>query len=231
MGIILLFAIIGLYIFIVLFDITKNKKILKTVTKPYRGTRSERELVLKLLKHGIPEQTIFHDLYVEKSNGKYSQIDLVVATKVGIIVFEVKNYSGWVFGKGYQNQWTQVLAYGKEKYRFYNPIMQNNWHITALKNKLKRFGKIPFYSVIVFYGDCELRDVSFIPDGTYLTYPKRVIDVINTIVNENEPAVYFDKHAVVNVLKKAVENGDDMEIQNKHIQNLKDMLGKDRIFE
>ena len=42
---------------------------------------------------------IFHDLYVEKHKGHFSQIDLVVVTEVGIIVFEVKDYSGWIFGK------------------------------------------------------------------------------------------------------------------------------------
>lgn len=67
--------------------------------------------MLKLLKYGIPAQTIFHDLYVKKSNGNFTQIDLVVATKVGIIVFEIKDYSGWIFGTGYKPQWTKVLVY------------------------------------------------------------------------------------------------------------------------
>ena len=71
----------------------KNKNLLRTVTKLHRGTRSERDLILRLLKHGIPAITIFHDLYVKKFNSNYSQIDVVVATTVGIIVFEVKNYS------------------------------------------------------------------------------------------------------------------------------------------
>jgi len=36
-------------------------------------------------------------LYIRKHNGDFAQIDLVVATKVGIIVFEVKDYRGWIF--------------------------------------------------------------------------------------------------------------------------------------
>jgi hypothetical protein len=225
------FIIIGFSVFLTIFVNIKNKKLLETVTKSYRGTNTERNLVLRLLKHGIPAQTIFHDLYVKKYNGNFSQIDLVVATKVGIIVFEVKDYSGWLFGKGNQNQWTQVLAYGREKHRFYNPIMQNNGHITALKKQLKQFEKIPFYSVIVFYGNCRLKDVSFIPQGTFLTYSGRILDVINSIMNKNEPANYSDKYEIVRVLKEAVQNGENVNIQNKHIENIRDMLGKDRIFE
>lgn len=59
-----------------------------------------------------------------------SQIDVVVATNVGIIVFEVKDYSGWIYGNGNQQKWTQVLSHGREKYRFYNPILQNRSHIS-----------------------------------------------------------------------------------------------------
>jgi hypothetical protein len=119
-------------VFYAIFRKIRDKKLLETVTKSNRGTRTERDLVLKLLKYGIPAQAIFHDLYLEKTNGEYSQIDLVVAAKKGIIVFEVKDYSGWIFGNGNYREWTQVLAYGQEKYRFYNPIMQNNRHVAEI---------------------------------------------------------------------------------------------------
>jgi len=229
-----MWIIIGIVLFagfISLFVIFRDKKLLNTVTKSDRGTKTERDLVLTLLKHKIPAQTIFHDLYVKKKNGEFSQIDLVVATKVGIIVFEVKDYSGWIYGNGNYSQWTQVLAYGKEKYRFYNPIMQNNKHIIELKKLVKQFSTIPFYSIVVFYGDCVLKDVSFVPNGTFLVKPERVLEVINIITKKNEPAKYTDKHEVVRVLKEAVLNGENKETQNKHIENIKNMLGKERIFD
>lgn len=92
-------GVILLAIFIFIFFYIRDKKLLKTVTKSHRGTKTEGKLVLKLLKAGFPAQTIFHDLYLKNRNGNYSQIDLVLATKVGIIVFEVKKYSGWIFGR------------------------------------------------------------------------------------------------------------------------------------
>ena len=211
---------IAIFIFIRLRD----QKLLKTVTKPYRGTRSEREMVLNLLKSKIPAQTIFHDLYLRNSNGKYSQLDLVVATEVGIVVFEVKEYSGWIFGTGNQREWTQVLAYGKQKFRFYNPIFQNKKHITDLINHLAQFRKIPFYSVIVFFGDCEFRDLRLIPDDVFLIKSWEVAGVLEKILLENPQAKYTDKREVIDLLNAAVQNGEDSQICEEHIRNIETML-------
>lgn len=208
----------------------QNRNLLETVTELNRGTYSERSLVLKLLKNGIPAQTIFHDLYLRKPNGNFSQIDLVVATTAGIIVFEVKDYSGWIFGKGFQEQWTQVLAFGKRKYRFYNPIMQNNKHIVDLRNTRKQFVNIPFYSVIVFDGGCELKDISFVQDGTFVTKKERVLEVIS-IIQAKKAAPYTDKYEVIQVLKRAVENGANKETELRHIEKVTDLLGKHRVFD
>ena len=66
----------------------RNKKLILTVTSLDRGTSSEKDLILKLLKNEIPSKAIFHDLMIRKGQDDFSQIDLVLATKQGIIVFE-----------------------------------------------------------------------------------------------------------------------------------------------
>jgi len=223
-------GVILLVVFIYSILYIRKRKLLETVTKLHRGTKTERKLVLKLLKAGFPSQTIFHDLYLDNKYENYSQIDLVLATKVGIIVFEVKKYNGWIFGRGNQNKWTQVLAYGKEKYYFYNPILQNKKHVENLKTKLSDFQNIPFFSIIVFFGDCEFRDVSFIPINTFLVKSHKAIEVVKRIIRENEPVNYKSKRDVVNVLSLAVENGNSEKIFKKHNKNIEDMLGEDRIF-
>lgn len=224
LGIITLLTIIIAIIF-ALNEWRKNMALLRTVTDTHRGTWSERKLILNLLKFDIPAITIFHDLYVEKHRGYYSQIDAVVLTKVGIIVFEVKDYSGWIFGTGHQNYWTQVLAYGKEKHKFYNPVLQNKGHIEALRNKLRGFCNVPFYSVIVFYGRCSLQDISYIPTGTYIGYSEDVRSIIMEIMNNNPSVNYNDKWGVINSLKDAVMNGNNCEIVNRHIQNVRNYFG------
>ena len=196
-----------------------------------RGTASERALVSKLLQHGIPAQTIFHDLYLKKYHNKYSQIDLVVATKVGILVFEVKDYSGWIFGTGYKTKWAQVLNYGRDRNYFYNPILQNAKHIDVLKKQLKQFENIPFYSIIVFYGDCELKEIDFVPENTFVVKSRRVLEVVEKILTENKPANYTNKREIVNLFEQAVKNGESNDIIHQHNNNIKEMLGKERVYD
>ncbi len=212
-------------------NLNHNRELIESVTQLNRGTWSERDLVLELLKNDFKPGAIFHDLYLKKSNGQHTQIDLVLATSVGLIVFEVKDYSGWIFGKGNQSNWTQVLAYGRDKYRFYNPVRQNSRHISELKKQSKQFAQLPMFSVIVFYGNCELRNISFIPAGTYITTSRRVLDVIETIINNNAPANYTDKHEIIRILKQAVYNGATPEMQEQHAETIQDMIGKDRVFD
>ena len=62
MIVIILVALFFLPIFYFTNRSKKENNLLNTVTKTHRGTRTERELVLKLLKAGFPDQTIFHYL-------------------------------------------------------------------------------------------------------------------------------------------------------------------------
>ena len=219
-----LVTIIVLILGLVIYTKISNKKLLETVTKSNRGTRSERKLVLKLLKYGIPPQTIFHDLYVEKRKRRYAQIDLVVPTSVGVLVFEVKDYSGWIYGND-SPRWTQVLAYGREKHRFYNPIMQNSKHIIDLKKKLSQFENIPFFSIIVFYGNSVIKDFGYVPYRTFIIKPWSLNKLISDIFKNSDPAQYTNKREVVNVLKEAVRNGDSPEIRNMHIAHIMNTFG------
>ena len=208
----------------------KDRELISSVTSLSRGTNSELYLILKLLKSGIPQVTIYHDLIIKKENGEFSQIDLVLVTSEGIIVFEVKDFSGWIYGSGNNTNWTKVLSYGRKKYKFYNPIKQNNSHISELRKTLKQFENIPFFSVIVFFGDCELKEINYVPKGTYLVKSHRVFEVLNLIKNENESTEYSNKREVVNKLKELVSLGENIEYQRQHIENIKDMVGKDRVF-
>ena len=106
-----------LLIVVAVFFLRQNahqRSLINSVTGLHRGTPSERELVLELLEKSYHPAAIFHDLYIQKNNGNYFQIDLILATPQGLIVFEVKDYTGWLFGNGRSTYWTQVLAFGTE---------------------------------------------------------------------------------------------------------------------
>ena len=205
--------------------------LISSVTPLNRGTDSERDLVFRLLNNNIPSTTIFHDLLLEKGNGEFSQVDVVVPTKVGILAFEVKDYSGWIFGNGGHEQWTQVMAYGREKYHFYNPIRQNASHIRFLRKELNLSNDIPIFSIIVFYGDCDLKELNYIPQQTFVLKPHRLKDVLTHILDTNPEAPFSDKWEIMRLLRKAVERGESVCESQQHISNITEKLGKHRIYD
>ncbi len=224
MLLILLIVIVVIIIISAAVKAAADNELLQTVTSTDRGERSERKLILNLLKQDVPANQIFHDLYIPRGN-RYSQVDAVIVSNVGIIVFEVKDYSGWIFGKGYQDYWTQVLNFGKEKYRFYNPIKQNEGHIKAIKQFIGQ-EDIPFFSVVVFYGDSEFKDVSGIPNNTYVCYPNHVREILRDIKQYNAPCRYMNAQAVLQKMQHAMELGESQairEIHAQHAQQIRDL--------
>ncbi len=140
------------------------------VTSPYevKLTPAETRLIFSLQKLFSPAM-IFPDCYFPKpglkiaptSNADLLQVDCIAMNEQGIFVFESKDYSGWIYGNGKQIYWTEVLDYGKEKHRFYNPIKQNQTHITAITGVFP--DTTPIYSVIVFGNNCTLKTLDDIP--------------------------------------------------------------------
>ena len=176
------------------FQKIKYRKQVKSVTSFNRGTWSERDLIPKLInKCGIDKRAIYHDLYIRRKNGSYTQIDLAVATPQGIIVFEVKDYSGWIFGSDNNKYWMQILAYGEERHQFYNPIWQNRSHITALRELLPSNPDVPIFNIIVFYGNCEFKDLKYDTSGEVrVIYSTQIAELIRKI-KKLEPANYGSK--------------------------------------
>lgn len=201
------------------------------ITSPNRGTSSERHLVSHLLASGFKPTAIYHDLLVNSGNSKTAQIDIVVATDAGLIVIEVKDFSGWIFGKGNQDYWTQVSGYGKNKKRFYNPFKQNEGHIKALRMLSSQMALIPMYSLVVFAGKCKLKDVTFIPHDCFLSTFNRSIEAVFDIIKSHPSAHYTDRWEVAKLLKEAVDYGENTNLQEQHIHDIHDMLGTNRKYE
>lgn len=196
----------------------KYREQVESVTSLDRGTWSERDLIPQLLnKCDIDQRAIYHDLYIRKENGTYTQIDLAVPTPQGIIVFEVKDYSGWIFGNGNSKYWMQILAFGEEKHQFYNPIWQNRTHITALRKLLPNNSDVPIFNVVVFYGNSEFKDLDYDTTGRVrVIYNTQVVELIKHI-KSLPPAEYGNKREVANVLAEGVRNGRDPEIRQAQI--------------
>lgn len=77
-----------------------------------------------------------------------AQIDHVLVCDKGVYVIETKNYSGRIYGSDESKYWTQTLAYGKVKKRFYSPVKQNLVHAAMLGEILG--SEVYISSVVVF---------------------------------------------------------------------------------
>lgn len=161
----------------------------------YGETLTARKLMLTNLlgKKG----KILRNLYLPTDDGGTSEIDLIFITQKGIFVIESKNYSGWIFGRQYDQYWTQSLP-NRIKNRFYNPIRQNNTHIKWLKQFLNR--DIPLYSFIVFSERCELKNVSLKDDSVFVmkrdelrSYIKHVWKNVPDVLTTEEITQLYDK--------------------------------------
>lgn len=90
---------------------------------------------------------VFNDFMI-KDGDHTAQIDHIVVNKKGVFVIETKNYAGSIYGTADQREWTQVLAYGRVKNKFYNPLKQNAVHIYRLKKFIGE--SVPVYSAVIF---------------------------------------------------------------------------------
>lgn len=154
-----------------------------------RGQAGEVNVAARLKALPKSDYTVFNDLLIQR--GEYSsQIDHVVVSRYGVFVIETKNYNGWIYGGEHSEHWTQNI-WGN-KYRFYNPILQNQGHIKALKYHLG-VHNFPFISIVAFSSNATLRsnfnnhDVCYIRDVVQHILRQKIIllsDVeVETTVN------------------------------------------------
>ena len=99
-----------------------------------RGWLGELGVKLVIGKTKPDVRYVINDLRIRVNEEKTVQIDHVLINPNGIFVIETKNYSGTIYGRESQREWTQVLKYGRVKNKLYNPIWQNKSHIYHIIN-------------------------------------------------------------------------------------------------
>jgi archaellin len=226
--------IIGLIIIVFLLGLSKKKRgrsLLKSIFKPRRSKLKIRRLgalfrgVLKpkqsantlgkvgeakvssIIGHSVAgEKYVFND-YVVLNNDQTSQIDHIVVNKHGVFVIETKNYSGRIYGSEEQQEWTQVLAGGNEKNKFYNPIKQNATHIYNLRKIIKN---VPVHSVVVFVQN----NVEFLQTDKVIC----LTDLSKTLYSGD---VVLNSEQIDEIAKKLTEKNSRSLVTNEtHINNI-----------
>ncbi len=167
MGIFLIVVLLVIVIYIIQKKQYEKTEYYQQTKNSYMSVQFNKGLLgefytYKYLKSLAGYKKYLFNLYIPKSNGESTEVDVVLLHESGIYVLESKNYSGWIFGTESQQYWTQTLPVGQgrsQKNQFYNPILQNKGHIKWLQIFLDD-QTLSFYSYIVFSDRCTLKNIT-----------------------------------------------------------------------
>ena len=96
--------------------------------------------------------------------------------------------------------------------------MQNYGHIQAIRQCLPNNPDIPIFSVIVFFGNSEFKNVTCNADNTFIIYPHSIRQVVADIMLQPD-ANYGNKYEIMELFTTAVQNGDNSMIVSSQINS------------
>ena len=179
---------------------------------PSRGKKGENSVARILKKLLRQDYHVINDVVLPTPYGS-SQIDHIVVSPFGIFVIETKNYSGWIYGSEHGEYWTKNV-YG-HKYDFYNPILQNTGHVTALRKNLKDYRSLPIFSIVAFSRQASL-DVSI--QNAIVVYWNQIPRVIRQFgeskLSEEQVAAVYDEIVAINQASVSIRKNHGQSIRS-----------------
>ena len=103
--------------------------------------------------------------------------------------------------------------------------MQNAGHIQAIRQCLSQNPGIPIYSVIVFFGSSEFKDITCNAENTFIIYPRSIRQVVSDIMMQPN-ANFGNKYEIMNLFTKGVQNGNDSMIVSSQINSAAYLVAK-----
>ena len=159
------------------------------------------------------EYKVLHNITLQTTEGKTTQIDHVIVSIYGVFVVETKNYQGWIYGNEIDRQWTQVIY--KKRQQFYNPIKQNQGHIKALKGMLPEYKNIPFISIINFSPKATLKEIQIHSSHVYVVYTHRVNSIIKSM-----KAPVLSNSEIISITER-IQQQNNRSLSSEHIMNIR----------
>lgn len=186
-----------------------------------KGIAGEFFSFMKLANIAGGQRALFN-VYLPKSDGTTTEIDIIILHETGIYVLESKNYSGWIFGNGNNKNWTQSFP-NRKKYSFYNPIKQNEGHIRALRNVIPNIPQNYFKNVIVFSERCTLKSVTYKQENTMVLKRDKLKKYIGKEFQTAPPVLTTEEITYIYDTLKTFSKADDQtkQLHQQAINNKK----------
>lgn len=137
--------------------------------------RNNRKLLLRRLKK--MGEGIMIDIEAPDGLENIVHLDCLLLTRAGLLVIDIKDYAGLIFGAESIDVWTQVLD--SRSYKFDNPLFQNQERVMAVKSLA--FG-IPVSGHVLFTSAGEFPKGK--PEG--ICTPESLTNDLNYINKNNE---------------------------------------------
>jgi hypothetical protein len=112
------------------------------VFRRLKKTRTKRKIkrVMRKLSHEMVSNIMLPD-----GTGNFVHFDYLLLTPKGVIVVDIKDYTGFLFGGENMDQWTQMIK--RKSYKFENPLHHNQTRVAVVKNMV---GNVPVLGYVVF---------------------------------------------------------------------------------
>ncbi|PZD93025.1 NERD domain-containing protein [Paenibacillus sambharensis] len=162
-----------------------------------------------------------------KSRTGYAQIDHVVISPYGLFVIETKNYNGEIKGGRSDKQWSV-----SNRFKMYNPLMQNYGHIKALESHLGKINQIKYISIISFTMRCRFSidpDLRKIHSDELIVYDVELSEFIGRKLkrleaeHSSELLTEEDINQIYNTLNRL--NITDSQTKAEHVEKIKRSKG------
>ena len=207
-----------IFILVFLFNRKPTNTFISSLYANYQGTNEFELHIHQELRKTFKHNEVFLN-YMFGKGDKTTQIDHIVVTRKAIFVIESKDYKGNVFADVHSQNWSQKLEYVKSapsqytsysKYgtpyrrhylkkhvdvlKLYNPVLQNEGHITAIKYHLSNIN-IPIVNMIIFSNRGNLvlkpydnRDLFIIHETDLQYILKAYMDTRPNVISEKDLA-------------------------------------------
>jgi Holliday junction resolvase-like predicted endonuclease len=163
----------------------------------------------------VIERTHIHNsVYITKSKLSWAECDIIAVGKGSVYVIEVKNYTGTITGSPTQQEWMQRKVDTAPR-SFYNPLLQNQTHIEALK---RQFPNILVRGIVLFAGSADISAVrSSISSGACVTDLGGLVMALRGIEARNTALNVSQRKQLSDLLGQWTRVSDA--VKQKHISN------------
>jgi len=201
--------IIGVIGFVVLI-------ILLRVFLPGKGKMGEISVVNRLKRLPHEDYSVINDLMLKSGNWT-SQIDHVMVSRYGVFVIETKNYQGWITGGENSDSWTQNI-YG-HKYSLYNPVVQNESHVIAIRKALGDYSRIKMIQIVAFSGKATLRVKTHYSTVTYFRGLNKIIrSYKEEVLTSEQVSQIYETLLHANVVDKRERRTHNKEVRHRTLK-------------